>query len=395
MNYEFDRMVSREYLPGDMKWDPSFFHSRHPNPIPFWIADMDIPTPEFIFDALRRRMEQPYFTYFNLDERYYNSIIQWQETRNGIHSLTKDQIIYQFGILGAIDTAVEHFTAPADYVLVQSPGYHQFKVCIENHGRKTCPTPLRMIDGVWRMDLEDMEQKITEHGIRLAILCSPHNPTGRVWTREELNGFIEVCYRHHVIVVADEIHSDLLLTDRRFVPTQMVSEHAREITITMASPSKTLNLAGQGSAYSIVINPDLAKDYRKASTMTYYNFQNCMSVEASITAYTQGAEWVDQLRDYIRGNMELVRDSFAQRLPTVGAYVAEATYLMWLDFSGTGLSQDEIKERCIHHAGVLLHDGSIFIQDGVGFMRMNVACPRSYIREGINRLCEEFKEFHR
>ena len=352
---------------------------------------MDIAVPAFIMEALKTRADHPYFGYFYLDHRYYDSIIRWQAERNDVHGLTKENIIFENGVLGALDAALEAFTLPGDKVLLQTPGYHQFKNCINNHGRVVCGTPLKQVDGIYRMDFEDMEQKIVENNIKLTVLCSPHNPTGRVWDRKELEQFVEVCYRHNVLILSDEIHSDLILTDRPFVATQAVSEHAKKITIALCAPSKTFNLAGLGSSYAIVYDPELAQTYQKASTLYHYNSYNAMSIEAAVTAYEKGAEWVDELRDYLRGNMRLVCSTFEKKCPNIKAYVAEATYLMWVDFSGTGLTQEEIKDRCINGAGVIIHDGMTFIEGGDGFMRMNIACPRALVEEAVLRLCDAFQ----
>lgn len=373
------------------KWNMPVFPSTHPDPIPMWIADMDISVPDFIMQALKDRAEYPEFGYFFLGDRYYNSILSWLSARRGIHDLTKENILFQNNVLGAVDSALRAFTQPGDKVLVQTPGYHQFKNCILNQGRQVCGSLMKQVDGRFRMDFADMERKIVEEHIGLAILCSPHNPTGRVWEREELEQFVEICYRHQVIILSDEIHSDLVYEDNAFLPTQSISDHAKAITITLSAPSKTFNLAGLSSAYAIIYDPELKERYEKACACSHYNATNAMSIEASIAAYEHGAQWVDELRAYLKGNMELLCGLFAEKCPTIQAYVAEATYLMWLDFSATGLSQAEIKERCINTAGVVIHDGLTFIEGGDQHMRMNIACPRSVVREAGERLCAAFQ----
>lgn len=355
-----------------------------------WIADMDISVPDFVMDALKARAEYPEFGYFFLGDRYYDSIIHWMESRKGVRGLKKENIIFQNNVLGAVDSALAAFTQPGDRVLVQTPGYHQFKNCILNQEREVCGTLLKQVDGRFRMDFADMEQKIIQNNIKLAILCSPHNPTGRVWERDELEQFVEICYRHHVIIISDEIHSDLVYGDHKFIATQSISEHAKEITIALNAPSKTFNLAGLSSAYAIVYNPELAEAYQKACSRSHYNATNAMSTEAAIAAYEHGAQWVDELRAYLVGNMELLCKTFEEKCPAIQAYVAEATYLMWLDFTATGLSQEEIKDRCINTAGVIIHDGRTFIEGGDKHMRMNIACPRSVVAEAAERLCAAF-----
>lgn len=389
MTYDFNRIIDRKGKFGNYKWDNCPFPTDSDEPIPMWIADMDIPAADFIIEAMQARLDHPIFGYFAPDERYYDAIINWQRRRNGWNGLIREHIQYQNGVLGAIDTAITTFTDKGDYILVQSPGYHQFKNAIDRLEREICVSSLTYKDGRYELDYEHIEQKIKENHIKLVIFCSPHNPTGRVWQRDELEAFVDICHRHGVTIISDEIHSDLILSGKH-IPLQTLSDKAKEITISLYAPTKTFNLAGLVTAYSITLNNELAKKYNEASTASHYNWYNTFSIEATTAAYEKGDRWVDELCEHLKGNMEYVRQSFLEAGLPIDARIMESTFLQWLDFRETGLSHEEIVERCQRKTGVLMHSGSIFIKNGEGFMRMNVGCPRIYVEEAAKRLCEEF-----
>ena len=388
MTYDFNQICDRKGT-GCIKWDAYPMKTSHPDPLPMWIADMDIATPEFVVKAMKKRLEHPVFGYFQPDERFYSTIIRWHREQYGVEGLTAAQISYQNSVLGALSTAVEILTEKGEGVLVQTPGYAKFREIIELRGRRVVENPLIWDGETYRLDFEDMERKIRQENIRAAVFCSPHNPTGRVWTREELERFSQICLSLGVTVVADEIWADFSRKGNH-IPMHSVSEGARNNTISFYSPTKTFNLAGLVVSYGVIWNEEQRKRFQTESNLSHYNNCNALSMEASIAAYGEGGEWVDQLNRHIGKNTEYVSRYVKEQMPGVKTWEAEGTYLMWLDFSGLGLTADEVVSRCNDRAGVLLNDGRTCIDNGDCCMRMNVAAPEAYVREGMKRLKEAF-----
>ncbi len=388
MTYDFNQICDRKGT-GCIKWDAYPMKTSHPDPLPMWIADMDIATPDFVVNAMKKRLEHPVFGYFQPDERFYSTIIRWHRERYGVEGLTAAQISYQNSVLGALSTAVEILTEKGEGVLVQTPGYAKFREIIELRGRRVVENPLIWDGETYRLDFEDMERKIRQENIRAAVFCSPHNPTGRVWTREELERFSQICLSLGVTVVADEIWADFSRKGNH-IPMHSVSEGARNNTISFYSPTKTFNLAGLVVSYGVIWNEELRKRFQTESNLSHYNNCNALSMEASIAAYGEGGDWVDQLNRHIGKNTEYVSRYVKEQMPGVKTWEAEGTYLMWLDFSGLGLTADEVVSRCNDRAGVLLNDGRTCIDNGGCCMRMNVAAPEAYVREGMKRLKEAF-----
>ena len=274
--------------------------------IPMWVADMNFPTAPSVTQAIIARTSHPAFGYFDLSDAYFDSIIRWQETRNGVAGLTRDCIGYENGVLGGVVSALNVLCSRGDKVLVHSPTYIGFTASLENNGYQIVHSPL-VLDGggVWRMDFADMERKIVEHHIHTAIFCSPHNPCGRVWEREELEQVMELYRKHDVFVISDEIWSDILLYGHKHIPTQSVSQDARSRTVAMYAPSKTFNLAGLVGSYHIIYDPWLRERFRKESSLSHYNSMNVLSMHALIGAYRpEGYQWVDELCQVLTGNVD-------------------------------------------------------------------------------------------
>lgn len=383
MLYDFDKPCSRRGT-GCLKWDFGP-RSSHTDPLPMWIADMDFPTPDFVLDGIKKRMEHPVFGYFLPDSRFYDAIIRWHQTRFGTEGLLPEHIFYQHSVLGSIAAAIEVTTEKGDPVLVQTPGYAKFKEIIGQHGRTLIPNPLHFDGNTYVFDYEDMEQKIRQHGIRLAILCSPHNPTGRVWAPEELLRYIEICRKYDVTVIADEIWSDFTF-GRPHTPLHMVAGDWKEHIISLYSPTKTFNLAGLVISYAVIFQKELAERFHQYAEATHYNNCNALSAEALISAYSHGSEWVDRLNHYIQNNTSYIADFLRSELSGISAAPAEGTYLAWLDFRGTGLSHEEILGRCLHQAGLILNDGNTCLGNGCCFMRMNAATTRQNVETAMKRL---------
>ena len=389
MKYDFNKVYDRSGT-GSIKWDGYPGKSAHPAPLPMWIADMDIATPDFVVDAMKKRLEHPVFGYFQPDERFFDSIIRWHKNRYGVESLEKEQISYQHSVLGALSTAVEILTEKGEGLLVQTPGYAKFQEIIEMRGRRVVKNPLIWDGQTYRLDFQDMERKIVEEHIRAAVFCSPHNPTGRVWTREELERFTEICLRHGVTIIADEIWADFTRGSRH-IPLHTISEEVRQNTISFYSPTKTFNLAGLVISYAVISNEKLRERFQIQSDLSHYNNCNVLSMEASVAAYSQGDAWVDELNAHIGRNTEYVYRFVQEQMPGVRTSKAEGTYLMWLDFSALGMTADEVVRCCTDEAGVLLNDGRSCVDNGDCCMRMNVAAPEAYVAEAMNRLKHAFR----
>ena len=359
--------------------------------IPMWVADMNFQTAPSVCEAITKRLEHQVFGYFNPSEEYYNSIINWQKVRNGVEGLTKEAIGYENGVLGGVVAALQAFSAPGEAILVHSPTYTGFTSVLNNNGRRAVHTELkRDAEGIWRMDYEDMERKIIENHVHAAIFCSPHNPSGRVWQAWEIEKAMEIFARHDVYVIADEIWSDLTLPGYHHIPTQSVSEDARNRTIALYSPSKAFNLAGLVGSYHIVYNAYLRDRIRREATMTHYNHMNVLSMHALMGAYSeQGAKWLDALREVIADNQKTAVDFIRKNLPGVRVDMPEGTYMLFLDCTQWcqmhGVDIETLQKRGIA-AGVIWQDGRPFY--GENHIRLNLALPKSMLREALRRMQE-------
>lgn len=359
--------------------------------IPMWVADMNFATAPTIQEAVIERTKHPAFGYFNPTDEYYNSIISWQKTRNGVEGLTKDEIGYENGVLGCVASALQAFTAPGEAVLLHSPTYIGFTGTLENNGRKIILSDLKQDEnGVWRMDYEDMDRKIRENHIHFAIFCSPHNPCGRVWEREEIEAAMEVYRKNDCVVISDEIWSDLTLSGHNHIPTQSVSEDAKNRTIAIYAPSKTFNLAGLIGSYHIIYNPYLRDRVRKQSSLSHYNSMNVLSMHALIGAYRpEGQEWLDELREVLTGNVDYAYNYIRENFKGVNLAKPEGTYMLYLDCEEWcachGVSMDELIRAGIS-VGVIWQDGRPFNRPWA--IRMNLAVPLSLVKEAMKRLDE-------
>ena len=357
--------------------------------IPMWVADMNFPTVPTIPEAIIERAKHPLYGYFEMTDEYYGSIIRWQEKRNGVIGLAKEHIGYENGVLGGVISALNVMCSRGDNVLLHSPTYVGFTGGLTNNGYHMVLSPLvKDENDVWRMDFEDMERRIVENNIPAAIFCSPHKPTGRVWERREVERFMELCRKHDVCVVSDEIWSDIIMPGHRHIPTQSVSEDARERTVALYAPSKTFNLAGLVGSYHIIYNKRLRDRVLKESSLSHYNDANVLSMHALIGAYKpEGYEWVDELLQVLSGNVDYACDFIAERFKGVAVSKPEGTYMLFLDCSGGcaehGKSIDELI-RAGWDVGVAWQDGRRFF--GPCHIRMNLALPLSRVQEAFDRL---------
>ncbi len=359
--------------------------------IPMWVADMNFATVPAIQEHIVNRVNHPAFGYFEPSEEYYNSIIKWQQERNLVQGLTPEHIGYENGVLGCLAAAVQSFTAPGEAVLLHSPTYIGFTHVFEDNGRKIVLSDLVQDEtGIWRMDYEDMDKKIKEHKIHFAVFCSPHNPTGRVWEWEEIEKAMEVYKNNDCVVISDEIWSDLILLGNHHIPTQSVSEDAKQRTIAVYAPSKTFNLAGLIGSYHIIYNNYLRDRVRKQSGLCHYNSMNVLSMHALIGAYgAEGRVWVDELREVLTENVEFAYHYILEHFEGVTLAKPQGTYMLYLDCEEwcrkKGITLDELIKAGIR-VGVIWQDGRPFNRPYT--IRMNLALPEAGVEEAFARLKE-------
>ncbi|MBP3567800.1 MAG: aminotransferase class I/II-fold pyridoxal phosphate-dependent enzyme [Lachnospiraceae bacterium] len=359
--------------------------------IPMWVADMNFATVPTIQEHIINRVNHPAFGYFEPSGEYYNSIIHWQKERNGVDGITAEHIGYENGVLGCLAAAVQSFTAPGEAVLLHSPTYIGFTHVFEDNGRKIVLSDLIQDEhGIWRMNYEDMDRKLKEHKIHFAVFCSPHNPTGRVWERGEIEKAMEVYRKNDCVVISDEIWSDLTLFGHKHIPTQSVSEDARNRTIAIYAPSKTFNLAGLIGSYHIIYNSYLRDRVRKQSELCHYNSMNVLSMHALIGAYREeGRVWVDELREVLSGNAEFAYRYILEHFPGIKLAKPQGTYMLYLDCEEwckkKGITLDDLIRAGIR-VGVIWQDGRPFNRPWA--IRMNLALPRARVEEAFRRLSE-------
>lgn len=357
--------------------------------IPMWVADMNFATAPAVQEAVMERCKHPLFGYFPLSPEYYKSIIGWQNRRNGVTGLEKKHIGYENGVLGGVLAVLDAFCSAGDNVLLHSPTYNGFTKCIENKGYNIVLSPLKQdADGVWRMDYEDMAEKLKKYHIHAAVFCSPHNPTGRVWERGEIEQAMEVYKAHDCIVISDEIWSDLILAGHKHIPTQSVSEDARKRTAAMYAPTKTFNLAGLVGAYHIIYNDYIRDRVMKQASLTHYNQCNVLSMHALIGAYSAaGEEWLEELRTVLTANVDYAVDFIRTHFDGVKVSRPEGTYMIYLDCTRWcelhRTSMDELLRAGVA-VGVIWQDGRPF--HGAHAIRMNLAVPYTMLTDAMERL---------
>ncbi len=357
--------------------------------IPMWVADMNFPTVPTIPEAIIERAKHPAYGYFFPTDDYFNSIIKWHETRNDVQGLTKECIGYENGVLGGVLSALGVYCSKGDNVLLHSPTYIGFTAALTNNGYNIVHSPLVQDEnGIWRMDYEDMEKKIVENKIHATVFCSPHNPCGRVWERWELEKAMELFKKHDVMVVSDEIWSDLILEGHKHIPTQSVSEDARNRTVALYAPSKTFNLAGLVGSYHIIYNKAIRDRVCKESSLPHYNDMNVLSMHALIGAYKpEGYEWVDELRHVLTENVDYACDYIEKHFDGVKVSKPQGTYMLFLDCTEWcekhGKTIEEL-EKAGFEVGVVWQDGVMF--HGPCHVRMNLALPLSRVKEAFDRL---------
>ena len=384
MTYSFDKIVDRRGS-GDLKHGVLQERYGRSDLLPLWVADMDFETPPFITEALRQRLDHSLFGYTVLPEELWDVIIQWTLEHHG-WQVQREWLTYIPGIVKGIGMAINVFSEEGDKVIIQPPVYHPFRLTPQGNGRKVVYNPLRELpDGSYDMDFEQLEQVTDEH-CKILILSNPHNPAGICWKENTLRRLAHFCYEHHILVLSDEIHSDMALFGNRHIPFATVSDEAAACSITFSAPSKTFNIAGIVSSYAIVPNPTLRRRFYSWLEANELNDPPLFSPIATIAAYSQGESWRRQMLAYIEENIRFVEEYCQQHLPKIKPWRPEASFLVWLDCRPLGLQHDELIDLFVNRALLALNDGAMFGPGGEGFMRLNVGTPRSILLQALIQL---------
>lgn len=353
--------------------------------LPMWVADQDLPTPPFILEVLKKRLEHPILGYNQMPDSLYQSIVNWQAQYH--YEVAPADIVFTHNVANGFFMAVSAFTAPGEAVLVQPPVYPPFLTASTIENRQCVEAPLILKNHRYEIDFDAFEQKIIDHRVRLFLLCNPQNPSGRVWLKSELEKLAAICLKHDVVVVSDEIHADMTYPEHQHIPMASLSEEVKNNTVTLNSPGKTFNLGGLQIGYAIIANPELKAAYLKICQANAIQDLNLFGYLATQTAYSeQGRLYRDQLLQHFLGNIERVRTFFQTFLPQVNVMVPEASYLIWLDFSALFSSQADLKTWLIQHAKLGLNDGESFGKAGKGFMRMNLAVSEETLTQALAQL---------
>ncbi|MFD9627968.1 MalY/PatB family protein [Peribacillus muralis] len=381
----FEEHYNRENT-GSAKWDKnsllSLFGSE--DVLPMWVADMDFPAPEGIQKALIERLNHPIFGYTVPADTVFTEIQNWLKQRHS-WQIDKEWISFSSGVVSAIGTTIQAFTSPGDKILLQSPVYTPFFDMIKNNDREVVNSPLLLEDGSFTIDFTDFEDKL-KSGVKLFLFCSPHNPGGRVWTKDELLRIGELCEKYDVIIVSDEIHADLYLSTSRHYPIGSLSKKLADLTVTLMAPSKTFNIAGMQASFLITSNEQLQLQLQKAQAKLAFHGLNILALTAMEAAYREGLQWLTDMIGYIEENIKLAEEFIAAEIPALHVMHPDASYLLWIDCRDLGLTDIEIKDRLIHQGKLALEPGSKYGPGGEGFVRMNLGCSRATLQEGLKRL---------
>lgn len=385
--YNFDEIIPREGT-NSLKYDARKQVFNSSDILPLWVADTDFKTPDFIVNAIKKRAEHEIFGYTFKPDSYYRSIIGWMQRRHN-WSIKKEWISFSPGVVAGLTCAIKAFSNPGDGVVVQPPVYSPFFSCVEGTGREIVRNPLIIKNNRYTFDFHNLKSQINKK-TRLLLLCNPHNPGGMVWKNEELEELGSICNKNNILIISDEIHSDLIFKGNRHIPITMVSEETAKNSIILSAPSKTFNIAGLTT--SVVIIPDKKKfeQFEKILNLAHLGMGNIFGAVALEAAYSYGDEWLNQLLDYLWNNYLYLKKFFNNNLPGVKVMNPEATYLVWLDFREYGMDDKELTKLIVDKAKVGLNNGAGFGIEGNGWMRLNIGCPRSVLAEGLNRLNNAF-----
>ena len=383
-NLNFDKIIDRRNT-RCLKYDFAVERNMPADVLPLWVADMDFETSSYIEDAIIERVKHAIYGYSEVKTPYFDNLKKWMQKHHD-WDIQRKWLVKTPGVVFALAMAVKAYTEPGDAVLIQQPVYYPFSEVIKDNGRNVVSNTLYLgEDNRYHIDFEDFEQKIVDHKIKLFLLCNPHNPVGRVWTKEELTRLGDICVKHYVTVVSDEIHEDFVFKGKHQVFANIKKEY-EEITVTCTAPSKTFNIASLMISNILIPNPELKRKFKHQMDAAGISQLNVLGLVACEAAYEHGEEWYQEMKAYVKENIEFVKQYVEEQLPGVNMVEHEGTYLVWLDFRGTGLSVEELDDKIINQAKLWLDSGKIFGSCGEGFQRINVACPRKVLEEALERI---------
>ena len=388
MNYDFDTVTDRKNT-NAIKYDLAKKRGKPEDAVSLWIADMDFPTAPCIQKAVAEKAAHGIWGYSRPDNRYYDALKKWYKERHNFE-VQNEWVVNTPGVCFALATAVKAFTKEGESVLIQKPVYYPFFNIINSLQRKVVNSSLILKNNHYEIDFDDFERKIVQENVKMFILCSPHNPGGRVWTKQELQKISEICLAHNVLVVSDEIHSDITFGSNVHTVYGSLSEQALKNSIICTAPSKSFNLAGLQFSNIFIADEKLRKAFSKELDKTGYDEPSVFGIVAATAAYSEGADWFDSVKSYIWENILFAKKYIEENASQIKVLVPEGTYLLWLDFSETGLSDSEINDRVLNKAKVWLDSGSMFGKEGEKFQRINCATPRIILEDALKRICSHF-----
>jgi cystathionine beta-lyase len=387
--YNFDEVIDRKGT-NCLKYDFAVERGYPEGVLPFWVADMDFRTAPPVIEELARRVQHGIFGYTDPGTDYRAAVWNWMKTQHG-WTPAEGSLTITPGVVFALGMAVQSFTAPGDAVLIQQPVYYPFSSIILGNDRQLVNSPLVLKDGHYEIDFVDFEQKITSKNVKLFLLCNPHNPAGRVYTRDELQKMATICLQHGVTIVADEIHNDFIRKGYEHTVLASLGDDIAQHVVTCTAPSKTFNLAGLQISNIFIENESMRQKFRATIDHAGYSQPNALGMFAAQAAYEKGLPWLEALRDYLEQNYQKTKAFLAKHLPKVTLIEPEGTYLLWLDFRAYGLSAKELDDIIVHEANLWLDSGHIFGKDGEGFERLNIACPWATLEQGLKQLAKAFQ----
>ncbi len=380
MKFNFDETVARRGS-NSYKWDTA----KEEDILPMWVADMDFRTAPAVINALARRVLHGVFGYTKVPQAYFEAVIDWFDLRHKF-LIDKEWILFTSGVVPALSAVIKALTKPGDKVIVQTPAYNCFFSSIRNNECELLPSPLAYKDRIYSIDFDDLEQKAADPKATLMLLCSPHNPIGKVWTREELTRIGEICLRNNVVVVSDEIHCDLVYSGHTHIPFASISNEFLQNSVTCTAPSKTFNLAGIQVANIIAANEEMRQKIDKALNINEVCEINAFAIEALIAAYNEGADWLEELKIYLYENYQVVASFFEQYLPNLKVLPLQATYLVWIDCTSLWQTSSEIAEALLEKEKLWVNDGTMYGEAGDGFLRINIATQRETLMQGLKKI---------
>lgn len=384
MKYDFDKYIDRKNT-NSFKWDTNEEFYGNEDVIPMWISDMDFPCPEPIIQAIKKRLDHKILGYTVRGKSYNHSVVNWLKKRHNWEVDESDLVYCPPGVIMAMNILIKTITRPGDKIIVQTPTYGPFFAPIVDNDRVMIENPLKIEEGRYQIDFDDLREKIDD-SVKMLILCSPHNPTGRVWTRDELVELGNICLENDIFVISDEIHFDLVYKEYNHIPFGSLSKELMKNSATCFSTNKTFNLGGLQLSSLVISDPLVRERFEKALYIYQTRLDNVFGAVALEAGYNEGEDWLEQVMEYIKGNLQFAKKYIEEYIPQINFFEPEGTYFLWLDFRNLNLTSDELDKLLVEEANVALSSGIEYGENGAGFMRMNIACPRETLKTALNNI---------